>query len=289
MSKALQLKKEQKELNITLEPSVAIEIITPTLAEKLLSNNPLNRNLNEDRVLRYRREMEEGRWQFNGESVKICDDGSLIDGQHRLAAIVKTQISQKSIIVRNLPREVFSTIDLGRTRTLTDLLNITGYQYADKMSGAIRLISMLNENKEIARSKIKCRSNYTIDELFSFIKQNASLQDDILYAHSNFSTLIKKAGSPIINATFYLFKQKDEALAMELMNGLNTGYMLDGNSVIYHCREAITAHREAVVSGRYSDSGYLLYLIVKTWNLLRSNTYDIRYIVDHSMPIPVIN
>lgn len=280
--------KIQEELGISLDPSVSIMTITPEIAEKWLSNNPLNRNLNEERVLRYTNEMQKEKWQFNGESIKICDDGSLIDGQHRLAAIIKTGQDQVSVVVKNLPRSVFSTIDLGRTRTLVDLLHITGYSYTDRIAGAARLIALLNRNQEIARHLVKNRSTLSIDELFELIKAHPSIQEEAIYVMKNYATLVKIAGSPNTLALFHLFKEKDETLAIEFFQALNTGHMLDSNSTIYQCRELLYKHRAESATGRYTNSAYILYLMVKTWNGMRDGLYDIRLMADSSLPVPII-
>ena len=262
--------------------------ITPKIAELLLTNNPLNRHLNNERVDRYSKEMDGDKWQFNGETIKICEDTSLIDGQHRLASIIKSGKSQDIVIIKDLPRTVFSTIDIGRKRTLVDLLHIKGYMYTDKIAGAARLISMFNQNREIIRSSMKNRSLLSIDELFELIQEHPTLQNDAIYAMKKLNTLVKIIGSPNTVALLHLFKEKDEPLALSFLESLNTGHMLDMNSVVYSCRELLYKHRAESSTGRYTNSSYILYLIVKTWNSLRNGTHDVRLVVDHSLPIPVI-
>lgn len=273
---------------VLVDSYVPVLNISPETAQLLLANNPENRKINEERVSRYSKEMETGKWQYNGESIKICEDGSLLDSQHRLEAISRTGLTQKMVVVRDLPRSVFTTIDIGKTRNLVDLLYINGYMYTDKVAGAARLIGMFSRNQEITRTQIKTRTSLSIEELFNLVKSRPTLQDDTVNAMKSYATLISLAGSPNSVALYHLFKEKDKTLATEYFDKLNSGHMLDKNSVIYQCRELLLAHRRDSATGRYTNSSYILYLMVKTWNSMRNGTYDTRLVKDDSLPIPVI-
>ena len=67
--------------------------ITPEYAKELLDYNKKNRSLSKATVDRYAEDMRKDNWQQNGEAIKIDWDGNLIDGQHRLAACVKSGVS----------------------------------------------------------------------------------------------------------------------------------------------------------------------------------------------------
>ena len=60
--------------------------ITPELAHEWLGFNTHNRNIRQRIVTAYAADMTGGDWQWNGESIKFAEDGTLLDGQHRLAA-----------------------------------------------------------------------------------------------------------------------------------------------------------------------------------------------------------
>ncbi len=47
----------------------------------------LNRNVNQSRVLAYWTDMQDGKWWFTPDPVVVTDDGSIINGQHRLLAV----------------------------------------------------------------------------------------------------------------------------------------------------------------------------------------------------------
>lgn len=74
--------------------------------------------------MQYARQMREGLWHFNAETIKFDVNGNLLDGQHRLMAIVKSGCAISCLVVRNLPSEVFSTIDRGTIRSYGDVFSI---------------------------------------------------------------------------------------------------------------------------------------------------------------------
>ena len=54
-------------------------IITPDHAKALLAKNVANRKLSEQTYGQYKRDIINGDWQLNGETIKIAEDGELID------------------------------------------------------------------------------------------------------------------------------------------------------------------------------------------------------------------
>lgn len=70
-------------------------LITPEAAQMMLENNAAdNRNIKKDVVAKYVRDLETGNWEASNPGViTLWEDGTMVDGQHRLTAIVKSGIS----------------------------------------------------------------------------------------------------------------------------------------------------------------------------------------------------
>lgn len=75
-------------------------------------------------VAGYARDMKAGKWRVNGESVKIARDGTVPDGQHRLAACVEAGAPFWSLVVTGVEPDAQDTIDIGIGRKLADSLAI---------------------------------------------------------------------------------------------------------------------------------------------------------------------
>ena len=78
-----------------------IQEVTPEVAEALLSKNVDNRRVQRSRVERYKVDLSDGRWDFHGQGITLGWQGILVDGQHRLLAILESQAPAKMLIVRN--------------------------------------------------------------------------------------------------------------------------------------------------------------------------------------------
>lgn len=120
-----------------------IMLVTPELAEKWLSYNTGNRSVSDARVTFYSQELIQSRWQLNGESIKFDTDGRLLDGQHRLMAVIKSGVSLKTFVVHGLPTSVFTTIDTGKGRTGRDALKINSVENATNISTGIKRFLIL--------------------------------------------------------------------------------------------------------------------------------------------------
>ncbi len=117
-----------------------LKTITPEWAQKTLSEkNSGNRAMNRQHVELLAREMKLGRWKVNGDT--ICLNGSrLIDGQHRLAAVVASGVTIDSFVIEGIPCDVFDTKDIGKRRSGGDTLGVRGEKNAYRLAAALVMI-----------------------------------------------------------------------------------------------------------------------------------------------------
>jgi hypothetical protein len=108
--------KEAANKKAMASPKVRVEVvwITPELATKMLDHNKLNRPLRQVHVNRIARLITGDRWKFNGDTVKIAYTGDVLDGQHRLWAIILANTAVQTIVVYGIDPDAFSTIDTVR-------------------------------------------------------------------------------------------------------------------------------------------------------------------------------
>jgi hypothetical protein len=154
--------------------NVSEELVTPKLAEAYLEANDGNRTLSAGRVRAYADAMTRGEWKQNGDVIRIAKTGRLLDGQHRLAAICKSGTSQRFIVVRGLPDDVFDTIDTGAARVAADILSIKGFKNSTAVAGAIRLfLTWKSTGNPVHGSPEKKPSNANI---LDFASSNPNVQ-----------------------------------------------------------------------------------------------------------------
>lgn len=125
-------------INLAAEPSASIRKVTPEMAATWLAANTHNRKLRDTLVDRYAREMAAGRWMVNGEAIQISRSGVLINGQHRLAAIVESGTTQQMLVVTNIEGEAQATVDTGAKRSVGDVLNLAGYAEPKNLASIVK-------------------------------------------------------------------------------------------------------------------------------------------------------
>ena len=102
-------------------------LITPAIAALMLQKNEGNRRVRKDVVDKYANEMLNGRWMENtGETIKIAKDGTLVDGQHRLLALMQSGVQLNMHVCTDMDKEVFHKIDQGAVRNGGDIFQIAG-------------------------------------------------------------------------------------------------------------------------------------------------------------------
>lgn len=144
---------------MTIEHS--LESIGPVEAKELLDKNVANRSLREKRVDQLADVMLAGNWRYNGEPIRISESGTLLDGQHRLAAVEKSGKTFEFMVIRGLPQDVMPTIDCGAKRTAADALRIIGAPEYNTTAAAIGAYLMGFYGLRIAATPVDVQNFYT--------------------------------------------------------------------------------------------------------------------------------
>lgn len=105
-----------------------VKRITPDLAAKWLEGNTHNRNLRQSVVDKYARDMKEGHWRPTHQGIAFDSKGVLIDGQHRLWAILQSGVTLDLMVTEGLDMEAQEVIDGGEVRQSRDVLTLRGEQ-----------------------------------------------------------------------------------------------------------------------------------------------------------------
>jgi hypothetical protein len=115
-------------------------MVTPTMAAKWLEANVHNRKISQEVVDRYTREMKAGSWHLNHQGIAFNCEGTLIDGQHRLWAVIESGCTIPMLVMEGLPLESQLTIDCNFARDLAARLSLTDkYGTVSKDAGAVLL------------------------------------------------------------------------------------------------------------------------------------------------------
>ena len=137
-----------------IELNASVEMIDRTRAEELLAKRYMG--VNEEGRTRSQRPVNKRQVKkmcealYNGEyidgiatPVHISETGKLMDGQHRLSAVVNTDIPTLFLVVRGLPDEAFVYIDQNRARAAKDALKSRGIHNPERVATTAKLLFQL--------------------------------------------------------------------------------------------------------------------------------------------------
>lgn len=286
MSKAKKIVAPAKVEKINDKIKVVIEIITPTIAEKYLEKNITNRQLSQKLVNRYVKTILAGEWLLDGQTIKFSENGTLLDGQHRLSAIMLSDTPLQTIVVRGLDPAAFQTIDTGKRRTMGDALYVCGYKNVNILSSAIRVAHVIESNKlkniyPALFNGIKI-SNIQVIEL---AKQKQDIVESVRATGSEYDYTKKLLGPGGAAGLHYIFNKKDKKLCEILYAGLATGANLPRDSVILDVRNKLIRNLTEVRKLGFSDR---IILVIRAWNLLRKNIHDVKLNIQPNVTVPEI-
>lgn len=97
--------------------------VTPSLASELLAKNAANRRIRPGHVSALAAVMKAGQFQTTHQGIALNPAGEVVDGQHRLHAIIKSGCTVKMPIAFGVDAEHYQhlMIDMGMNRTTADI------------------------------------------------------------------------------------------------------------------------------------------------------------------------
>lgn len=101
-----------------------IVTVTPDMAREWLKKNRFNRPLKPRLVDKYVRQILAGNWQRTHQGIAFDSQGVVLDGQHRLWAIIQTGQAMPLLIFLNESQTAHESIDNGRARSLLDVVRL---------------------------------------------------------------------------------------------------------------------------------------------------------------------
>ena len=101
-----------------------VELITPELAARYLELNIINRPVGTVWVIQLSRMMAARQYSLHHQGIAFDVDGFLIDGQHRLLAIIRSGVAVEMMVTRNVPAGAQLTADDHKHRSAGDSLSL---------------------------------------------------------------------------------------------------------------------------------------------------------------------
>lgn len=247
------------------------ETIDAKWAQDALSKNMKNfrKYRSERHVARLRDDMLAGSWQENGESIKFDVDGNLVDGQHRLAAVIQADVEIRSSVTRGLPTGADLNLDSGKVRNITDVLKDLGEKNARVLSSALRLICCLDRVEDPVAGSL--RRALSIREYLETHRRHPKLGESVS-TRGQRPSWARFAGVIVLHYKAGRMPDSQE-IADKFFHGLATGEDLNEGNPVRLLREKLA--NDYIKAVHLLDIWARTALVFKAWNIfVRGDTRE---------------
>lgn len=202
--------------------NVEIRKIGAEQALQLLENNSSNRKISRANVDFIKNEMDNKNFLLNGSTIVLSENGTLLDGQHRLIAISETKHEYDLIFVVGAKDNVFQTIDTGKSRNSSDILSIEGVKNAKNVASTIRKTIEEFGSKRSRNGKTWVKLSNT-EVLEHYNKHKEELEETIELCGHLYNKYIKVIPVSTAAAFMILFSRQDKIKAKSFIRELYNG------------------------------------------------------------------
>ena len=270
------------------------ENITPGKAQQYLNTSAGNRVISKIYVHSYADTMKRGAWMLNGVPIIFDFNGHLLDGHHRLAAVIEAGIPVRFDVVRGVDPAAFTTFDCGRHRNVGQLLSMQGIKHYNLVGSIVVANDRLIKNGRLytnntVNSGFEKNTNTDLYELYR--------RDPDGYAEVAARIVALESRVRILNGSwaggvYYYLTHTGGYTKQEVDKFFDVLFALDGAGVDEKhpanlLRRAITKER---IEGRRLAAETLWAFIVKAWNAYITDAHPkiLRYTQSEQMPTLIL-
>lgn len=243
-------------------PIVYRERITPTVAKRYLGENTSNRNIRENVVNKLAGALERDEWFLSNDAITFNGNGTLLNGQHRLHAIIKANKPATMLVLHGVPSEAQSVMDTGARRNLADMLKLRGETNPNMLAGAIRQVWYFEQGLPLASNK----PEPSPQQIMAALDRHGDIRGCLNSAHELVRYHIP--GPPTVYAALrYLFGLVDEQDARDFFGKLSLGSDLSADNPLFVLRRALVL--SATNASQRKPRRWYAAVMVKSWNAYR--------------------
>ena len=261
--------------NVTFEkdtkPKFEVMDITPDMAKKILAHrNKNNRPLRYTHLEKLSNAIEKDEWKVTHQCIAFDKDGNLIDGQHRLAAVLQTRKTVKMTVATNMDASIFDVVDTGTKRSTGDALDILGSEHGRVVSGALKVYICYQNypDKTWSGAAIQQPSTSDITTIYKDRKDEIeALLSVIKKKHKNFKCFSQSLG--LVFSLLLLDAGWSDMQIWEFWDCVTLGANLPPDSVVLSFRNQLSDPHFR--KRHYGTQRYMLNAFIKCFNSYITN------------------
>lgn len=202
--------------------------ITPQKAKTMLEKNVHNRPLSPAFVLRLRADMEAGRWHEGTlELIRIAEDGTLLDGQHRLEALAGSNVESLNFwVAYGVQNSAQEFMDLGKSRSAADILRLRHPDIAHLpvVAGMCRWLAAMPElgiDNVVFASRVKA-SGITAHQIVNVFESDPKEIQKAAIEWHRFNGINQMIPPTIVGYVWYHIEKVDRGAAPAFFDAIKT-------------------------------------------------------------------
>ena len=243
-----------------------IETITPEKAMAYLEKSGGNRNISKSVIDSYALTMKTGKWLLNGEPIVFDIEDRLLNGHHRLHAIIKSGTPISTFVVRGVEHDCFTTYDCGRHRTVGQLIGMQGIKNYNSVASTVQFVYKLERGlsiSEVDATKRYGKSNTDMIELFNTDRKGYIDAGNFAVDMFNRARVLDKS---MVGGVFYHLKYTLNYDDENIRGFFEQICSLDscGTFTLNEFRKRVLKDRQSKIAKM--NRNIILALLIKTWN-----------------------
>lgn len=242
-----------------------IETISPQKAREYLNTSNGNRPIGKNQVRLYANTMRKGEWVLNGASICFDKEGHLLDGHHRLLAVIEANVPVTFGVWRGLESSVFTTIDSGRKRNIGQTLAIQGVKNYSRVGAIVNANETLLQYGRLTGNNGNVTNSRSVAESYEAFSKDPG---GYIQAATLFRSLVGKSRILPVSwggGMYYYLTHFGGYSEDEVRPFFEALYDMDSNNIPV-CSLLRKTIAKAALEGKQLKAELLWVYLVKSWN-----------------------
>ena len=262
---------------------VMLVTLTPGMAREWMTRDYKgNRSIRQKAVDEYARDMAAGKWDLPTDAIAFNDAGDLLNGRHRLLAVIKSGMTSTSIVL--LGKNTMVDIDSGVPRSCGAFFHLVGAGNSLEAAAVVRYVADWEVNRLASHLNLKWSTN----ELWGVWERHPKIARSMAFVSKFPKVKLGQIGRKSVLAAFhYLFAMEDETLADVYIDGIVTGEHIGSDDAALAVRDKFVNIQIESSRRRVGNRDWSHYL-AKGWRATRDGRTLKRVLVQRTEKFPLI-
>lgn len=220
-----------------------VEEITPEKARDMLAENTGNRTVRHGWIAELVDIIQRGDWVLTHQGIAITSDGRLLDGQHRLHAIVESGIGVRMNVSRDVDERAWTCIDIGKVRATSDRIRLL----PDENDNVTACALIRKYQRFAVHKNNRARPISEVQATFDSMKQAFTI------VSAAFRSKVRYLTRTDIGAALVVYINHDPVRGEQFLDAYLMGENLRRDSPILRLRETVllTQYKSSASGGAY--------------------------------------